>query len=230
MDPLERVDWQVHGRDLSFLCARGASAAPPILMLRGFDLGVDWAFYPYLVGRLAEQRPVWLIPPDLPPSLVEELDFVEAILLAWGQGHRPPGFAAVRGAIAMLGHGKGATLALLASAVGLGVQGVVGLAPLATLNRGASDATRLALARDSHRFFVERAARSLELPVVLIHGEEDHVVPPDEAEQLYHWLPKETGRLIMLEKTGHSFGARDPFATTSKELEIVVHVSRNFFR
>ena len=59
---------------------------------------------------------------------------------------------------------------------------------------------------------------------------EDHVVQPGEAELLYHWLPKETGRLIMLEKTGHSFGARHPFTSTTKELEIVVEVCRNFFR
>lgn len=230
MEPLLRVDWRVSGTALSFLYAASERAAPPILMLRGFHLAPDWAFYPYLVRRLAELRPVWLLPAEPARSLVEELDLAETILRAWGQGQRPNGFEHVRGAVGLLGHGKGATLALLAASVGLPVQGVVGLAPLATLNRGASEPTRLQLARDAHRFFVERAVRGLELPVVLIHGEEDHVVAPTEAEQLYHWLPKETGRLIMLEKTGHSFGARDPFAATTKELEIVVRVSCDFFR
>ncbi|MEZ5964806.1 MAG: hypothetical protein R3F56_13255 [Planctomycetota bacterium] len=227
---LERVEWHVEGRELTVLASKGSPPKPPVLLLRGFDLAPDWAFYPYLVGRLAEQRPVWMLPPEPARSLVEELDFVEAVLRAWGQGQRPAAFAAVRGALGLMGHGKGATLALLAASVGLPVQGVVGLAPAATLDRSASASTRDELARDAHRFFVERAVRSLELPVVLIHGEEDHVVPPTEAEQLYHWLPKETGRLIMLEKTGHSFGAGDPFTATSKELEIVVRVSCDFFR
>ena len=136
----------------------------------------------------------------------------------------------MRGAIGLLGHGKGATLALLAGALGLGVQGIVGLAPLSTFNRSASESTRQELAAHTHRFFVERAARSVEVPVLLVHGEEDHVVSPAEAELLYHWLPKETGRLVMLEKTGHSFGARHPFTATTKELEIVVRVTCDFFR
>jgi pimeloyl-ACP methyl ester carboxylesterase len=227
MGSLVRVDWRIAGRDLGFLSPSHAPAAPPVLLLRGFDLRADWAFYPYLIERLAEKRPVWLVPPEPARSLIEELDFAEGVLRAWGQGQRPPGYAAVRGAMGLLGHGKGATLALLAASVGLPVQGVVGLAPLATLNRAFPPAE---LAHDAHRLFVERAVRSLNLPVALIHGEEDHVVPPAEGEQLYHWLPKETGRLIMLEKTGHSFGARDPFASTSKELEIVVRVSCDFFR
>jgi len=227
---LERVDWQVQGRDLSVLGSPGSPARPPVLLLRGFDLGAQWAFYPYLVSRLAEQRPVWLLPEQPPRSLVAELDFVEDLLRAWGQGLRPKKLAQVRGSMGVLGHGKGATLGLLAAAEGLPAQGVVGLAPLATLNRSAPPAVREDLARDAHRFFVERAVRALEVPVVLIHGEEDHVVAPNESEQLYHWLPKETGRLIMLEKTGHSFGARDPFTVTSKELEIVVRVTCDFFR
>ncbi len=225
-----KVEWHALDRDLSFSCAPSARATAPVVLLRGLDLADDWAFYPYLVARLAEQRPVWMLPTPSPGSLVAELDLLEGILGAWAQGHRPPGFAAVRGAIGLLGHGKGASLALLAGALGLGVQGIVGLAPLSTFNRAAADATRADLAEHAHRFFVERAARAFDAPVLLVHGEEDHVVSPSEAELLYHWLPKQTGRLIMLEKTGHSFGARHPFNGTTKELEIVVRVSCDFFR
>jgi len=224
------VDWHAHGRDLGFRCMPSPRAAPPVIMLRGFDLAADWAFYPYLVTRLAEQRPVWLLPDRSTPSLVAELDQVETMLRAWGQGQRPPGCAQVPGAIGLLGHGKGATLALLAAAQGLGVQGVVGLAPLSTFNRGAAASKRLELGDEAHRFFVERAARSVAVPVLIVHGEEDHVVAPVEAELLYHWLPKETGRVILLEKTGHSFGAGHPFTATTKELEVVTRVSCNFFR
>lgn len=225
-----RVEWHVLGGDNGLLCAPCARAAAPVLMLRGLDLGEDWAFYPHLVARLAEQRPVWMLPGPATRSLVGELDLVEAILRAWAQGQRPPGFEAVRGAMGLLGHGKGATLALLAAALRVGVQGIVGLAPLSTFNRSASEPTRQELAAQAHRFFVERAARTVDVPVLLVHGEEDHVVSPTEAELLYHWLPKETGRLVMLEKTGHSFGARHPFSATTKELEIVVRVTCDFFR
>jgi len=198
------------------------------VLLRGFDLSPDWAFYPYLATRLAEQRPVWFLPDAR--GLVDELDSVETILRAWAQGLRPDGHPSSPGAIGLLGHGRGATLALLAAAEGCGVQGVVGLAPMSTFHRGASAELSAELGDHSHRFFVERAARMIDVPVLLVHGEEDQVVPPAEAELLYHWLPKETGRLIMLERTGHSFGARHPFAGTTKELEIVVEVCRNFFR
>ena len=106
-----KVEWSALGRDLSLCCAPCQRTAPPVLLLRGFDLGDDWAFYPYLIERLAEQRPVWLLPAS-PPSLVAELDLVEIVLRAWAQGQRPPGFGTVRGPIGLLGHGKGATLAL----------------------------------------------------------------------------------------------------------------------
>jgi pimeloyl-ACP methyl ester carboxylesterase len=230
IEPMDQVAWCALGHDLSVVSAPCARAVAPVLMLRGVGLAPDWAFYPHLVARLAEQRPVWLLPDSVAPSLVAELDLVETMLRAWAQGLRPPGFEGARGAMGLIGHGKGATLALLAGALGLGVQGVIGLAPWATFHRGAPGETAEELAAHAHRFFVERAARSIEVPMLLVHGEEDHVVSPAEAELVYHWLPKETGRLIMLEKTGHSFGARHPFVATTKELEIVVRVACDFFR
>ncbi len=234
MEPLRRKCWRLQDREVALDCyeppAGGASReVAPVVLLRGYGLDADWAFYPYFARRLAEVRPVWVPVPPEPYSLLAELEQVEILAQAWSLGQTPDAPHSARGAIGIVGHAKGAALALLAAARG-SVQGVVGLAALSTLQRGSPPNAHPELAAAPHRFHMERAVRALDVPVLLIHGEEDHVAPIAEAELLYHWLPKETGRLIMLEKTGHSFGADHPFTATTKELELAVEVSCEFFR
>lgn len=229
MERLRRNCWSLAEREIALDCYASPREAPPVVLLRGYELEADWAFYPYLAERLAEVRPVWIPVPPSPYSLLGELEQVEILARAWSQGRIPEARGRALGAVGIVGHAKGAALALLAAARGC-VQGVVGLASLSTLQRGAAAGRHPELASAPHRFHMERAVRALEVPVLLVHGEEDHVAPPAEAELLYHWLPKETGRLMMLEKTGHSFGADHPFTATTKELELAVQVSCEFFR
>lgn len=229
MERLRRNCWRLQEREIALDCFASQRDAPPVVLLRGYELDSDWAFYPYLAARLAEVRPVWIPVPPSPYSLLGELEQVEILARAWSQGQIPDAPGRAQGAVGLVGHAKGAALALLAAAHGC-VQGVVGLASLSTLQRGAAGGRHPELASAPHRFHMERAVRALAVPVLLVHGEEDHVAPPAEAELLYHWLPKETGRLIMLEKTGHSFGADHPFTATTKELELAVQVICEFFR
>jgi pimeloyl-ACP methyl ester carboxylesterase len=231
MESLPRIRWNTHRGDVVELYARASADRnrAPVILIRGLDLAPDWSFYPYLASHLAEKRPVLTPVTREPYSLLDELDQLEAVLTSWRVGARPEEFRGAAGDIGLVGHGKGGGLALLLAASGLGVQGVIGIASMCTFNRSQDERILREVQRAPHRFQLEPAVRGLGVPVILIHGEEDQVAPFREAEMLYHWLPKENGRLIMLEKTGHSIGARHPFDGTNKELEIAVRVACDFF-
>jgi pimeloyl-ACP methyl ester carboxylesterase len=78
------------------------------------------------------------------------------------------------------------------------------------------------------RFAIERIVRELSLPILFLHGEEDGAVGIEEAETLYHWADKSKSRLVILEKTGHTFGARHPFEGPTKDLEQAAGIASSF--
>lgn len=197
--------------------------AAPVLFLRGMDLAADWSFYPYLLEKLAEHRPVLVPVVPAGATLSAELAVVEALVAALAKA-RP-------GKVGLLGHAKGAALALLVAERHASVGGVVGISTICTFNRGGEQALpgRSDVAQHGERFQVELAARGTRCPVVLVHGEEDAIAPFAEGELVYHWLPKEHTSLVLLEKTGHSLGATNPFAGTNKELDRAVRITREFF-
>lgn len=229
-----RLEWHDHaGRALSFdLRGTLQQTATPLLFLPGLDLAPDWAFYPYLLGKLAEQRPVLIAPRREGGKISEELANAEALLEAIARGTVPEGAAWARGKLGIVAHGKGAGLALLLASGQPAVGGIVAISTVCTFNRMSGDPesrVRADVAEHGVRFQLELAARQVRCPIVLVHGEEDQVAPFDEGEVVYHWLPKEKSSLVLLEKTGHSLGSHHPFDGTNKELDRVVRIAREFF-
>ena len=79
---------------------------------------------------------------------------------------------------------------------------------------GANIRDALALAETQGHFVVDevspvKAAAHLSIPVLLIHGAEDHETAPAHSERVYKALagPK---RLVLLPKTGHGVGLSEP--------------------
>ncbi len=60
---------------------------------------------------------------------------------------------------------------------------------------------------------MELAVKRIELPLLVIHGEEDEAVAPSHGERLVTWS-KETGHassILKIPGTGHTFGTKHPF-------------------
>ncbi|MBL8896295.1 MAG: alpha/beta hydrolase [Planctomycetes bacterium] len=155
--------------------------------------------------------------------------------------------------VALVGHSMGAALAILHAGENPGCFALVGLSSMATLDRfgpaderelerhgfldlpnGAAPARRIYpgwladLRAQRARFSVASAVARLSVPLLLVHGEESQGVGIAEAEDLYHHAPKIGTRFVLLEKTGHSFGASHPFRESNSDLERVLSIVRSF--
>lgn len=232
--PHRTIEWRPRTGGALSLQLHGPeeTAAAPVLFLGGLGLGPQWSFYPYLVEQLARDRPVVVPAAPEPYRLSAERAAADDLLRALGAGERPPGMDwSFEGPVGIVGHAKGASLALLVASRHEHVRAVVAIAPLCSFQRLIEDDDLLQrdMLEHSEEFLLEVAARGLRSHVVLIAGEEDHVVPIVEAETLFHWMPKEAASLVLLEKTGHSLGAQHPFEGSNRELDRVVHIARELF-
>lgn len=231
---IRRLVWNDQdGRQLDFeLHGSLTQTSTPVLFLPGLDLAPDWAFYPYLIGKIAEQRPVLIATRREGGKISEELAAAEALVDAVARGGLPESAQWRRGKLGLVAHGKGSGLAVLLAAGQPAIGAVLAISPMCTFNRESGDPesrVRADIAQHGVRFQLELAARQVACKIVLVHGEEDDVAPFAEGEVLYHWLPKDKSSLVLLEKTGHSLGAQHPFDGTNKELDRVVRIARELF-
>ena len=72
------------------------------------------------------------------------------------------------------------------------------------------------------RLNIKDAMKKATVPTLIMHGTEDLAVEKSEAETLYNLCNKDITKLVILEKTGHTFGAVHPFAGTTPHLEEVI--------
>lgn len=75
---------------------------------------------------------------------------------------------------------------------------------------------------------IEHAAKSLSVPVLILHGDADEAVSASSADDLSSWMPQ--ARKVILPGATHTFGAVHPFAGWSADLATVVEVLAEFFR
>ena len=70
----------------------------------------------------------------------------------------------------------------------------------------------------------------IKIPHLIIQGEIDDTVLPQDAEDLHSWNPK--SELIMIEEMNHSLGSEQPWNETKMpiHLEEVVKISIDFIR
>lgn len=78
------------------------------------------------------------------------------------------------------------------------------------------------------RLTIKNAVEKLSIPYLIIHGENDETVSPEEAKNLHLWNPK--SELVFIEEMNHPLGCTQPWekATMHFHLEKVVNHSINF--
>ncbi len=74
------------------------------------------------------------------------------------------------------------------------------------------------------------AVRDMQKPMLVLHGQNDETVPFFEAEQLNIYGPPALVNLRLIPNTGHTFGAKHPFAGTNEALEEALDMTLDFFR
>lgn len=78
------------------------------------------------------------------------------------------------------------------------------------------------LEMNRERLNIKKAVSEIEVPVFIVHGAEDMAVEKEEARELYALCDKSSSKLLIIERTGHTFGAVHPFAGTTEALERVI--------
>ena len=69
------------------------------------------------------------------------------------------------------------------------------------------------------RLIIQRASSNLNIPHLIIHGENDDVVSLKEAENIHKWNPK--SELVIIEKMNHPLGCTQPW----KDVEMPIHLN-----
>ncbi len=85
------------------------------------------------------------------------------------------------------------------------------------------------LATHRDRYTLENAVAALDVPLLLIHGDQDASVPVDEAQALYAAARQDRSELHLLPGTGHTFGAVHPWEGTTPALETALEHTINWF-
>ncbi|GBD90191.1 alpha/beta hydrolase family protein [bacterium BMS3Abin04] len=75
---------------------------------------------------------------------------------------------------------------------------------------------------------IEKAAKDLNKPWLIIHGEQDLTVKSDEAEKLYGWSNKHLTELQLIPFAGHTFNIVHPMEKVSEPLNKVLKKTEKF--
>lgn len=148
----------------------------------------------------------------------------------------------------LAGHSRGGGIAILKAAEEKRVKKLITLASVAEFNRYGEETKRVWRERgyiealntrtkqkmrmnvsllddienNYSRLNIKEVMKNTDIPTLIIHGTEDLAVDRSEAETLYGLCKKDKAKLIILENTGHTFGAIHPFAGTTPHLENVI--------
>ncbi len=173
------------------------------------------------------------------------VDAVSTGLLGGGPG----------GPIGVVGHSRGGAVALLGASEDHRIQAVAGWATVATVYRYTqhqkelwerqgylpvsirSAKTRLRFGRsvlddleaNRTRYDLERAMKTMSIPVLLVHGNADVSVRPEEAMRLLNASDRSRTELILIEHAGHTFGAKHPFRGNHPVMDNVIDITAHWF-
>lgn len=252
---------QVEGRPVHGVvewALAGADARPFVVLVHGFRSSHAWGFFPELARRLVAAGFVCarysasgsgmasdgttFESPDLfaRNTYSKELDDLAAVREHLTSGPYPvdPG----RGAL--LGHSRGAGIALVHAAEVEGLRAVVGWATIVEAAswtepkkaRWRERGTHRVVApngepieleldilddaeRNRERFDMQAVAARTRTSTLLVHGTDDEGVSLDAIRELYRLFPPCTARLVEIGGAGHNFGARNPMGDVPEDLE-----------
>lgn len=76
---------------------------------------------------------------------------------------------------------------------------------------------------------IEKSVKDLNIPLKIVHGEQDITVPDEEAKLIYNWSDKSNSDLLTIPAAGHTFNIVHPFTESNEKFEIVLKETKNFF-
>jgi dienelactone hydrolase len=187
-------------------------------------------------------------------TIGKELEDVRALLRGAGEER----FGAGRidpSRIGIVGHSRGGGIAILSASREPRIRGVAALATVASFHRYSPHQrevwerdgfipvtvrglrTRLKFGievlrdLDANRemYDIPRAVRALTVPLLLVHGAADVSVRPAEPESLYAVAERSRTEFVLLEGTGHAFGAKHPYRHGSPGVDHVVDITARWF-
>lgn len=74
---------------------------------------------------------------------------------------------------------------------------------------------------------VQLALRSINVPILILHGANDEAIPVDHAESIYSWA-KDSNKNVLLKiipNATHTYNTKHPFEKSSDELEALINIS-----
>lgn len=77
---------------------------------------------------------------------------------------------------------------------------------------------------------IQKAVSQFNRPLLIVHGNQDMVVPVKEAMQLYEWSNKTKTEFFKIYGTGHTFDVVHPFNGSNEKFERVLETTFNFFQ
>ena len=77
---------------------------------------------------------------------------------------------------------------------------------------------------------IEKAVKSLNKPLLILHGTEDLTVPIAEGEQIYNWSDKSITEFEKLATCGHTFDIVHPFEGSNIKFDLVISKTEEFLR
>lgn len=224
---------------------------PHVILIHGFKGFMDWGFFPVMAHRIAEAGAIAIsfnmsgsgIGPDLVTFSDEEafardtytrqLEDLE-LVCRWIRAGNVTGTDPRR--TTLLGHSRGASVALLHAASNTHCPAVIAWAPVAELDRY-DDATKAEwrerrflivhnartkqdlrvdvtalddLERNRERLDVAAACRRLRTPTLFVHGMTDETLDWRETAHLAELVPAELRETLFVANTGHTFGVTHP--------------------
>jgi dienelactone hydrolase len=87
-----------------------------------------------------------------------------------------------------------------------------------------------ALEKNLDRLDVSRTMQRLSIPVLLVHGREDRVIPLKEGQKLWQRADHQLSRFHVIEDGGHTFKTQHPFAGSSRALAEAVDTTIAWFQ
>jgi len=185
----------------------------------------------------------------------KELDDLEEVL-NWTEGREESGYR-INGLIFLIGHSRGGGISLIKASEDKRVRAISTWASVADFESRFPSGADLEKWKKSgvltiknsrtkqemplfYQFFqdfqsnrerlnISRAAGSLQIPLFVVHGDEDNTVGVEDAQMLHEWVPM--SRLKLISETNHTFGAIHPYRETilPAALRETVEETINFF-
>ncbi len=254
------------------------TAKPAIVFLHGFKGFKDWGPFPAMMVELARAGFITIafnfsqngIGDDLlnfteldrfaRNTFTRELDEVGDVVRALSELNSVPlpPEELDPNAIGLMGHSRGAAMAILAGGEDRLVRAVMALSPVSNFNRYSErqkakwrelgyfevlnhrtkQVMRLNvdlledLERNRERLDILAAAKRIahfQKPLLLVAGEQDLTTKPEEAESIAQAAECPLTTVQLIPQTGHTFGAEHPFKGMTPALERVLELAKNCF-